>query len=91
MFSFAMNCTRHHVVVCTLKTISMVNTTVKTWFMMSSSFLSIDHGGMLGLSMASVMQLAEINERMMKSNQFWLVSFAHQILNLSSGLKSQKE
>ena len=69
----------------------MVKTTVKMWFMTSSTFLSVDQGGMLGLSMASVMQLAEMNVRMMKSNQFWLVSLAHQILNLSWGLKSQKE
>ncbi len=30
---------------------------------------SSDQGGMLGLSMASVMQLAEMNTRMRKSNQ----------------------
>ena len=67
----------------TLKTISMVNTTVKTWFMTSSVHRSSDQGGMLGRSMAKVMQFAEMNVRMMKSNQFWLVRCAHHFRNLS--------
>ena len=49
-------------------TISTAKTKVKTWLQMLSKYLSLDQGGMLGLSMANVMQLADMNVRIMKSN-----------------------
>ena len=47
----------------------MVKTMVKTLFIMSRICLSNDHGGILGRSIASVMQLQAMNTSMMKSNQ----------------------
>ncbi len=66
----------------TFKNISTVKTTVKMLLRMLSIFLSVDQGGMLGLSMASVMQLAAMKMRTMKSNQFLLVRSSHCIRNL---------
>ncbi len=66
----------------TFKNISTVKTTVKMLLRMFSIFLSVDQGGMLGLSMASVMQLAAMKMRTMKSNQFLLVRSSHCIRNL---------
>jgi hypothetical protein len=51
--------------------ISMAKTTVKTWLQMPRIYLSVDQGGILGLSMARVMQLADMNVNMMKSNHPW--------------------
>ena len=51
--------------------ISRANTTVNTWLLTPRMYLSRDHGGMLGRSMARVMQFAEMKVRMMKSNQPW--------------------
>ncbi len=61
----------------TLRNISMVKTTVKTLLRMSRILLSSDQGGMLGLSMARVMQLAAMKISTMKSNQFLLVRSSH--------------
>ena len=66
----------------TFKNISTVKTTVKMLLRMLSIFLSVDQGGMLGLSIASVMQLAAMKMRTMKSNQFLLVRSSHCIRNL---------
>ena len=71
--------------------ISRAKTTVNTWLLMRRMYLSRDHGGMLGLSMASVMQLAEIKVRMMKSNQPCEVRSANQILREESGGKMYRE
>ena len=49
-------------------TISIAKTTVKTWLQMPRMYLSVDHGGIFGLSMARVIQLAEMKVKMMKSN-----------------------
>ena len=62
----------------------MVNTTVKMLLSMLRMFLSVDQGGMLGLSMANVMQLAAMKTSTMKSNQFLLVSSSHLRRNLGA-------
>ena len=49
-------------------TISTAKTKVKTWLQIPSRYLSLDQGGIVGLSMAKVMQLAEIKVRIIKSN-----------------------
>ena len=56
-------------VINTFNTISIAKTTVKTWLLIFKIFLSVDQGGMFGLSMAKVMQFAEMKVKMMKSNQ----------------------
>ena len=66
----------------------MVKTMVNTLFIMSRICRSCDQGGMLGLSMARVMQLAAMNTRMMKSNQACSVRDMHQMRNLDDKIVS---
>ena len=65
----------------------MVKTTVNTLFMPSKMRRSSDHGGIFGLSIASVIQLAAMNTKMIKSNQF----FSTKVLHWSRNLKSYEK
>ena len=71
--------------------ISIVKTRVKILFEIFNSFLSVDQGGIVGRSMARVMQLAAMKTRMMKSNQSWEVSLLQIFLVLESSLKIYSE
>ena len=48
---------------------------------------SSDHGGIFGLSIANVIQLAAMNTKMIKSNQF----FSTKVLHWSRNLKSYEK
>ena len=73
----------------TLRNISMVKTTVNILFMPSKMRRSSDHGGIFGLSIANVIQLAAMNTKMIKSNQFCSVRLLHWRRNLKSYKKIQ--
>ena len=77
-----------------LKAISIEKTMVKTLFIMSRISRSNDHGGILGRSIAKVMQLQAMNTSMMKSNQACSVRLWHHKRNLikkASGDNSESD
>ena len=60
----------------------MVNTTVNILFAMSKICRSRDHGGILGLSIANVIQLLAMKTKMIKSNQDCSVKVLQRSRNL---------
>ena len=62
--------------------ISIVNTNVNILFATSNIFRSFDHGGILGRSIAKVMQLLAMKTKIIKSNQACSVKELHRNRNL---------
>ena len=64
--------------------ISIVKTKVNIWLLIPRIYLSLDQRGILGLSIANVIQLADMKVRMMKSNQPLEVKSLQKSLNLKA-------